>query len=116
MLSNVSERLQGHPTNQRAEVVSASRALETALEQGLSAVEVKTDSTYTIKAMTEWVPHWKRNGWQTVQGSEVKNKEDFVRLDQLCKQINVKWTHVPGHQGIHGNEQADRLAKAGSQQ
>ena len=28
---------------------SASRAVETALQQGLTAVEVKTDSTYTIK-------------------------------------------------------------------
>ena len=31
------------------------------------------------------------------------------------KGIEVAVTHVPGHVGIHGNERADRLAKAGSQ-
>ena len=135
MYSNLSEKLEGHQTNQRAELVvcynsqyqdcrmlntlccvwyctqSACRALESAIGQGLKSVEVKTDSMYTIRgmctvffhphhiseyfslyeAMTEWVGKWKRNGWQTVNCEEVKNKEDIQRLDNLCQQIDVKW-------------------------
>jgi ribonuclease HI len=75
---------------------------------------VKTDSAYTIKAMTEWVSNWKKNGWQTSQSEPVKNKDDIMQLDSACQKINVKWTHVPGHCGIAGNEAADQLAKAGS--
>lgn len=111
---NISERLNGSQTNQRAELVSAYRAIQSAIDQGYSAVEVKTDSSYTIKAITEWVVKWKRNGWQTAQAEPVKNKEDIMRLDSACQRINVKWTHVPGHCGIAGNEAADQLAKAGS--
>ena len=46
---NLSERLEGNPTNQRAEIVAACRALEGAVSQGMKSVEVRTDSSYTIK-------------------------------------------------------------------
>ena len=48
---NVCEQLEGKQTNQRAEVVSACRALESAISQGMTEVEVRTDSSYTIKGM-----------------------------------------------------------------
>lgn len=112
---NISERLQGHPTNQRAEVTSARRAIESAIAQSFQNVEVKTDSSYTIKAVTEWIPKWKINGWKTTNGANVKNREDLETLQDVCSKINVKWTHVAGHCGIPGNEAADTLAKAGSQ-
>lgn len=106
---------------------SACRALESAVSQGMKSVEVRTDSSYTIKgkknnllshlplfhllpassllfsppssspfslslpAMTEWIGRWRHNGWQTAKHEDVKNKEDLMRLDSLCKQINVRW-------------------------
>jgi ribonuclease HI len=48
---NVSEKLCGPQTNQRAEVVAACRALETAIEQNHKEVELRTDSSYTIKGL-----------------------------------------------------------------
>jgi ribonuclease HI len=87
----VSEKLSGPQTNQRAELNAAYRAVQSAVDQGHSAVEVKTDSSYTIKAMTEWLGKWKRNGWMTSQSAPVKNKEDIVRLDNACQKIDVKW-------------------------
>ena len=41
--------------------------------------------------MTEWIGRWRHNGWQTAKHEDVKNKEDLMRLDSLCKQINVRW-------------------------
>ncbi|XP_064383277.1 uncharacterized protein LOC135331917 isoform X2 [Halichondria panicea] len=91
---NVSEKLEGHQTNQRAELVSACRALETAIQQGYSAIELKTDSTYTIKSITEWIPKWRENGWKTVTSKAVKNQEDIERLDWLCQQIDVQHMYL----------------------
>lgn len=41
--------------------------------------------------MTEWIPRWKNNGWKTLYGEEVVNKEEFEKLDSLCKELDVTW-------------------------
>lgn len=112
--NNISEKLKGQQSNQRAEIVSACRALESAIGQGYKKLEVRTDSSYTIMAITEWMNTWKKNGWLTYSGESVKNKDDFIRLEKLCQQIDVQWRHVRGHCGLEGNEAADALAKAGA--
>ncbi|XP_069829155.1 ribonuclease H1-like [Dendropsophus ebraccatus] len=111
---NVSERLDGRATNQRAEIEAASRAVEQARDHNITNLNVHTDSKFTIKGMTEWVPRWKENGWKTFHGEEVVNKKEFEKLDNLCKDLDVTWTHVPGHRGNSGNEKADHLAKKGA--
>ncbi|XP_066918467.1 ribonuclease H1-like [Clytia hemisphaerica] len=112
---NISEPLLvDEPTNQKAELEAAIRAIDCAIGMGLDDLELRTDSTYTIKSMTEWIPRWERNGWKTSKGTDVLNKEQMIRLNDLCKRIDIKWTHVRGHKGIHGNEEADRLANEGA--
>ncbi|KAL9980315.1 hypothetical protein ACROYT_G008881 [Oculina patagonica] len=111
---NVSDRLEGEQTNQRAEIMAAVKALETAKDLGYKSLEIKTDSKYTINGATDWSTRWKKNGWKTINGTEVKNKNEFQKLNKLCDEIDVKWTHVPGHQGVAGNEAADSLARTGS--
>ncbi len=68
----------------------------------------------TVLAMKSWVHNWKRNGWRTVQG-EVKNRDLFERLDSLVHSRSgaTTFTHVRGHNGIYGNEMADKLANLG---
>ncbi|XP_002164284.1 ribonuclease H1 isoform X1 [Hydra vulgaris] len=113
---NVSEYLDvEQPTNQKAELVAACRALETAIEMNLPEVELRTDSMYTIKAMTEWIQNWESNGWKNSSGGNVVNKEEMLRLSELCAKISVTWVHIPGHKGVYGNEQADQLANQGAQ-
>ena len=34
------------------------------------------------------------NGFKVANGQDVKNKDDFVKLDKLCQQIDVKWVSV----------------------
>ncbi|XP_063771545.1 ribonuclease H1-like isoform X2 [Pseudophryne corroboree] len=112
---NVSERLEGRPTNQRAEIQAACKALEQARSQNLSKIEIRTDSEFTINGATKWTSNWKDNGWKTASGGEVKNREDFEKLDHLSHGIDVNWKHIPGHAGYQGNEEADKLARAGAQ-
>ena len=57
----------------------------------LSLLLLSLLSPLSLPAMTEWIGRWRQNGWQTAKNEDVKNKEDLMRLDSLCKQINVRW-------------------------
>uniref|UniRef100_A0A8C0UI67 ribonuclease H n=2 Tax=Cyanistes caeruleus TaxID=156563 RepID=A0A8C0UI67_CYACU len=111
---NTSERLPGRQTNQRAEIHAACKAIEQAKSQNIKKLIIYTDSKFTINGITSWVDNWKTNGWRTSSGGSVINKEDFERLDNLAKDIEIQWMHIPGHAGFQGNEEADRLAREGA--
>ncbi|NXM61984.1 RNH1 Ribonuclease, partial [Illadopsis cleaveri] len=111
---NTSERLPGRQTNQRAEIHAACKAIEQAKSQNIKKLIIYTDSKFTINGITSWVDNWKTNGWRTSSGASVINKEDFERLDNLAKGIEIQWMHIPGHAGFRGNEEADRLAREGA--
>lgn len=114
VVGDISEPLAGaKQSNQRAEMTAACRALEQAHNAGLSSVEVCSDSMYTVRGINEWVPNWKKRGWVTAEKKAVENQDLWVKLDSLTKKVDVKWTHVRGHQGIWGNEKADLLARQG---
>lgn len=113
---DVREMLVGEKqTNQRAELTASCCALEQARERGLGAVEVRTDSMYTLKGASQWLKKWRSNGWRTTGDSDVKNRDLWQRLDGLLTDVDVKWTHVRGHRGIVGNERADFLARQGAE-
>ena len=100
----------GRTTNNVAEL--------TALEQLLAAtdpdvpLEVRMDSQYAMKAVTTWLPGWKRNGWKTAAGKPVANQELVVRIDELLAGRSVEFRYVPAHQvdGDPLNDFADRAA------
>jgi ribonuclease HI len=108
---NISRRLTGRPTNNRAEIMAALVAIEQATFYDASAVNVLTDSKFVIDCMEKYVKNWKTNGWKLSDGKPVKNKEDFIKLDHVCSKIPVLWIYVPGHRNVYGNEKADELAK-----
>ena len=112
--NNVSERLWGVQTNNRAELWAAIRAIQIAQTLDIVQIEIRTDSKYTIQGITSWIIKWKRNGWKTAAGAAVLNADLFSMLDKLCQKVSVKWTYVPAHVGEHGNESADILAKEGA--
>ncbi|MEU6590112.1 ribonuclease H [Streptomyces sp. NPDC046881] len=100
----------GRATNNVAEL--------TALEQLLAAVdpdvplEIRMDSQYAMKAVTTWLPGWKRNGWKTAAGKPVANQDLVVRIDELLGGRSVEFRYVPAHQvdGDPLNDFADRAA------
>ena len=117
---NVSEPLPGHPqTNQRAELMSLIRAVEILRREGKSSIPVclRSDSRYAVSGLTEWVPKWKRNGWTTARGTEVKNQDLWRTLDAeianlgALRRVHLIW--VKAHAGDRRNEEADRLATEG---
>jgi ribonuclease HI len=100
----------GRATNNVAEL--------TALERLLAAtdpdvpLEVRMDSQYAMKAVTTWLPGWKRNGWKTSAGKPVANQDLVVRIDELLDGRDVDFRYVPAHQvdGDPLNDFADRAA------
>ncbi|MDN0199037.1 ribonuclease H [Streptomyces sp. S.PNR 29] len=100
----------GKATNNVAEL--------TALERLLAAtdpdvpLEIRMDSQYAMKAVTTWLPGWKRNGWKTAAGKPVANRDLVVRIDELLDGRTVEFRYVPAHQvdGDRLNDFADRAA------
>ncbi|MFE2014300.1 ribonuclease H [Streptomyces sp. NPDC059491] len=100
----------GRATNNVAELTALERLLE-ALDPAVPA-EVRMDSQYAMKAVTTWLPGWRRKGWKTSSGSPVANKELVVRIDELLTGRDVSFVYVPAHQvdGDPLNDAADRAA------
>lgn len=111
---NVADPLDGRQTNQRAEIQAACKALELAKENSIQKLVLYTDSMFTINGVTSWVKTWKLNGWRLKSGGPITNKDEFMKLDRLNAEVEVVWLHVPGHSGIRGNEEADRLSREGA--
>ena len=103
-------------TNNKAELRAAIKAVEVARDNGIQNLVINSDSKYVVLGITQWSDNWVSNGWKTANGDSVKNKEDWKQLLQLINDsdISITWKHVPGHRGISGNEEADKLAVRGA--
>ncbi|XP_050302679.1 ribonuclease H1-like [Anthonomus grandis grandis] len=113
---NISKPVVGRSTNNTAEIQAPVEALKVLFDLGYSKVKIVTDSRFTINCMTKWMPKWKSNNWKLANGGPVKNKEDLIKLDSMCKKFKeIKWEYCEGHKGILGNEAADKLARDGAQ-
>ncbi|XP_059476823.1 ribonuclease H1 isoform X2 [Neocloeon triangulifer] len=112
---NMSEPLTNcKPTNNNAEIQAATLAVIVASGAGINKLNIHTDSQFLIKCMTEWLPRWLSNNWKTSSNKPVENKDQLELLAHHLEDIEVKWTYVPGHSNVHGNEMADRLANEGA--
>ncbi|MER6529703.1 ribonuclease H [Streptomyces sp. NPDC001508] len=100
----------GRATNNVAELTALERLLA-ATDPGVP-LEVRMDSQYAMKAVTTWLPGWKRNGWRTAAGKPVANQDLVVRIDELLEGRAVEFRYVPAHQvdGDPLNDFADRAA------
>jgi ribonuclease HI len=100
----------GTATNNVAELTALERLL--AATDPEVPLEIRMDSQYAMKAVTTWLPGWKRNGWRTAAGKPVANQELVVRIDGLLAGRSVDFRYVPAHQvdGDPLNDFADRAA------
>jgi ribonuclease HI len=105
--------LQGYApdtTNNRMELVAAIEGLR-ALKRECQ-VTVLTDSEYVRRGITEFLPRWKTNGWQSASGKAIANRDLWEELDELAGYHRVAWVHVRGHSGHANHERCDALANS----
>jgi len=99
-------------TNNRMEILSVIRGLEAL--KGQSKVDLHSDSQYVVKAISDWLPNWKRCGWKKSAKAklQIKNADLWQRLDELLQSHEVRAQWVKGHNGHAENERCDELADA----
>ncbi|MDB5038941.1 MAG: rnhA [Bacteriovoracaceae bacterium] len=103
-------------TNNRMELMAVIQALEALEHNKWKASHVKffCDSQYVLNGIQKWVRGWKRNGWKTGEGEDVKNRDLWEKLSELVsvaqKEFQIDWEYVPSHSGIPGNERCDEIA------
>ena len=102
---------ENNTTNNRMELKAAIMALEY-FEENI-ALSITTDSTYVKDGMTKWLENWKSKNWLTASKNPVKNKDLWVKLDELNSTRQVSWFWVKAHAGHRENEIADMLANRG---
>lgn len=98
-------------TNVRCEML----ALITGLKLSNGNDVIHTDSRMLVDSINKWLEGWKAKGWRNSSG-KVKNLDLWLQVDELLQQkpdVTVEW--VKGHDGIEGNELADRLATEAAQ-
>ena len=95
-------------TNNRMELMAPIMALKKIKSK--SDVTIFTDSIYVKNGITEWIKKWKKNGWKNSNKKAVKNKDLWIKLDNLCQKNTVQWKWVKGHSNNEYNNLADVLA------
>jgi ribonuclease HI len=98
----------GQATNNVAELTALQRLLE-ATDPAVP-LEVRMDSQYAMKAVTQWLPGWRRKGWKTAAGTPVANRDLVVAIDELLAGRTVEFVYTPAHR-----EDGDRLNAAADQ-
>ena len=92
-------------TNNRMELLAVIKGLE-AIRWHNARVEVWSDSTYVVHAITEgWLDKWILKGWK-----KVKNPDLWQRFVPLYRAHEVSFHWIKGHAGHPENERCDRLA------
>ena len=69
-----------------------------------------TNEKYVKNSKTEWIKRWEKNGWKNANKKPVKNKDLWIKLNDLCKKNKVTWKWIKGHSDNKYNNLADQLA------
>jgi ribonuclease HI len=114
VVSDIYKLCGGQPntTSNRMEMMGVAKALEESLRREYFEVCIYTDSNYVKQGITQWIHKWKKNGWRTSSGNDVKNKDLWIEIDTLRNQLkDVQWKWVKAHNGNPLNEEVDKLAR-----
>ena len=111
-------------TNNRMELRAVIEAYKEILKRTKPGADIQfdifSDSAYVVNTINNsWVEAWSCNGWQTVKGNDVKNRDLWEEFQNLRKEVRKRGISViihkiKGHDGNTFNELADELAKAES--
>jgi len=98
-------------TNQYAEA----RAALYAARRGFDVIELRTDSRFVIKSMTNYIWSWLEQDssdgiWRTQRGTPVKHQDIWQEIHEIRDDVRINFKYVRAHVGEDGNKEADRLA------
>ena len=105
--SSVSGR-ENNTTNNRMELMAPIMALRQIKKH--SEITIYTDSKYVKDGITEWIKKWKLNNWVSASKKPIKNKDLWIKLDNLCQKHKIIWKWVKAHAGNKMNDLVDKLA------
>lgn len=97
-------------TSQRMEIVAFLKALEWPV--AACDITVHCDSAYVANTIKlGWINGWRRNGWKTREGGDIKNRDLWERVDRMISfHRSVTMVKVKGHTDVEFNNLADELA------
>ena len=95
-------------TNNRMELMAPIMALKKIKKK--SEITIYTDSKYVKDGITDWIKKWKLNNWKNSSKKPVKNKDLWIKLDNLCDKHIVIWRWVKAHAGNKYNNLVDEMA------
>jgi ribonuclease HI len=96
-------------TNNRMELMAAIVGLSAL--KARCRVQVFSDSKYLVDAMSQgWAENWRGRNWRRKGRGAALNPDLWERLLDLCRQHNVTFSWVRGHNGEKENERCDKLA------
>ena len=96
-------------TNNRMELTAAINCIK--VFKSKENIEIFTDSKYLKDGIEKWINNWKKNNWKTASKKSVKNKDLWIKLDDIIKKHEINWNWVKGHANNKYNELADSLAR-----
>jgi len=100
-------------TNNTAEMIAIISGITKAMAlDNMKKVKlyVYSDSQYCIKGATSWITGWKQRNWKTKTGDPVKNKELWLQIDALLKEVTVEFVWTKGHADDTNNCLVDDMA------
>jgi ribonuclease HI len=95
-------------TNNEMELTAILEALKWADKYKIK-VHILSDSSYSIKCLTEWYTGWMTRGWKTSKNEPIKNLDIIREAKRLLDKTNSTIEWVKGHSGNKYNEMADTL-------
>ena len=107
-------------TNNLAEAIAFKQALETATRvDGLTRVNINTDSKYTVTGFNEHLAGWEAGGWKLKSGHEVSHITVWKRISELkailtTRGVTIDLSWVKGHDVDFGNNLVDLYSVIGS--
>jgi len=96
-------------TNNRMELTAAINALLKIKQD--KKIKIYTDSKYVKEGIEKWINNWKLNNWKNANKKVVKNKDLWIKLDNLINKKEITWHWVKAHSINEYNNKVDILAR-----
>lgn len=102
------QHLEENTTNNRQELKGILYCL---IKFGNQRPIVYSDSAYCVNTLTKWMYNWANNNWLKSNNQQPENLDLIQGYYNLCLQgYVIELNKIKGHNGILGNELADKLA------